>query len=326
MISFRKVAKSFGEKAVISNLTLDINAGEHVVLLGSSGSGKTTTLRMLNRLIDPTYGTILINDVDITTQPRALLRSKMGYVMQRNSLFPHYNVEENISVVPKLLKWEKSKIKARVGQLLEMLRLPPDYLRRYPRELSGGEAQRVNLARALAADPDVLLMDEPFNGLDPITRKSIRQELMNLDEFNRKTIVMVTHDIQEAFIMGSVICLLDQGRLVQKGTPADLLYKPANHFVQQFLSDHFLQLSLDITRLTDLWSYLLNDGDDNSEDESALGLSSDISLWQAMEKIKDNDDDGRLITIRRTQTGEWKRTTLGGLLDAYTLFQNNKKQ
>jgi osmoprotectant transport system ATP-binding protein len=186
MISIREVSKSFRDNIAIESVSLDIAEGEHAVLLGRSGSGKTTMLRMINGLVPTSSGTILVNGQDIREQPQDELRRQIGYVLQRNSLFPHYTVEENISVVPNLLKWDKWTIAKRVKELMEKLHLPEKYLSRTPDELSGGEAQRVNIARALAADPPILLMDEPFSALDTLTRQSIREEFMRLDEFRKK--------------------------------------------------------------------------------------------------------------------------------------------
>ncbi len=324
MISICQVHKSFGKKIAIDNFSLDIAEGEHVVLVGPSGSGKTTLLRMINGLIIPSSGTILVNGLNTAKQSGNELRRQIGYVLQRNSLFPHYTVEENIGVVPELLKWNKEAIAKRATELMKKLRLPQEYLFRNPGALSGGEAQRVNLARALAADPPILLMDEPFSALDTITKKAIHEEFTKLDEFYKKTIVMVSHDIQEAFELGTTICLMHQGKLIQKGTPAELLYNPANDFVRDFFSKDYLQLSLGITSIADLWDFL--SGDDNSEKDSIAGLACDTTLWKAMELIQDKNADQQIITVRHERTGEWKRTTWGNLVSAYTFLQHNRRQ
>ena len=323
MISIRHVSKSFGKNAAIDDFSLEIAAGEHVVLLGPSGSGKTTLLRMINGLVAPTSGAILINGRDIAEQPGHELRRQIGYVLQRNSLFPHYTVEENIGVVPELLKWNNQAIRERTIELMNKLGLPEEYLSRSPIELSGGEAQRVNLARALAANAPILLMDEPFSSLDTITKRAIREQFTQLDEFQKKTVVMISHDIREAFELGTAICMMNEGKLVQKGAPAELLYNPANDFVKNFLTSDYLQLSFGITSIIDLWDFL--SGDDNSEEDSVVGLACDTTLWKAMELIQDKTNDQEIITIRHARTGEWKRTNWGNLLDAYTMFQLHRK-
>jgi osmoprotectant transport system ATP-binding protein len=324
MISIRHVSKSFGKNTAIDDLSLEIAAGEHVVLLGPSGSGKTTLLRMINGLVTPTSGTILIDGQDIAAQPGNELRRQIGYVLQRNSLFPHYTVEENIGLVPELLAWDKQAIRERTIELVNKLGLPREYLSKSPSELSGGEAQRVNLARALAADAPILLMDEPFSSLDTLTKRAIREEFTQLDEFQKKTVVMISHDVREAFELGTTICMLNEGKLVQKGTPEELLYNPVNDFVKNFLSSDYLQLSFAITSIIDLWDFLT--GDDNSENESRVGLACDTTLWKAMELIQDKTNDREIITVGHARTGEWKRTNWGNLLDAYSQFQRHKRR
>jgi len=258
MISIQQVSKLYGTKAAVDQISMEIAAGEHLALLGTSGSGKTTLLRMINRLIEPTNGTITISGKDITTQPAHLLRREIGYVLQASSLFPHYTVEENISVIPDLLKWDRSKTQARVTELLGKVHLPDAYRTRYPHQLSGGEAQRVNLARALAASPPILLMDEPFSALDNITRTSIRQLFKELEELKSKTIIIVTHDVQEAFEMGNTIALLQQGKLLQKGKPEELLYHPVKEEVKKFLSASALPIALATLPTDKIWQWLQN--------------------------------------------------------------------
>jgi osmoprotectant transport system ATP-binding protein len=324
MISIRHISKTFGKNAAIDDFSLEIAAGEHVVLLGPSGSGKTTLLRMINGLVTPSSGAVLINDRDIAEQPGNELRRQIGYVLQRNSLFPHYTVEENIGLVPELLEWNKQAIRERTIQLMTKLGLPQEFLSKSPIELSGGEAQRVNLARALAADAPILLMDEPFSSLDTITKRAIREQFTQLDEFQKKTVVMVSHDIREAFELGTTICMLRDGKLVQKGTPADLLYNPVNDFVKNFLSRDYLQLSFGITSIIDLWDFL--SGNDNSEEDSVVGLACDTTLWKAMELIQDKSNDQEILTVMHARTGEWKRTNWSNLLDAYSLFQRHRRR
>ncbi|MGC0152874.1 ABC transporter ATP-binding protein [Chromobacterium vaccinii] len=234
MIEISAVNKSFHGWQAVSELTLNVAAGELAVLVGSSGSGKSTTLKMLNRLLEPDSGEIRIAGRDIREQPPALLRRHIGYAIQSVGLFPHWTVEENIAAVPRLLGWPRQRIRDRVDELLALLQLPADFRRRYPQQLSGGQQQRVGVARALAADPDVLLMDEPFGALDPVTRASLQQELARIHRLSGKTIVLVTHDIDEALLLGQRIAVMDQGRLLQQGSPRDILLHPANDFVRDF--------------------------------------------------------------------------------------------
>ncbi|MEO8886917.1 MAG: ATP-binding cassette domain-containing protein [Mucilaginibacter sp.] len=246
MIKVNQLSKVFGKVKAVDDISFEVKEGENLVLLGTSGCGKTTTLKMLNRLIEPTSGQIFINGKNILEQQPEELRRGIGYVLQNNGLFPHYTVAENIAIVPQLLKWDKAKTDKRINELIEKLHLSVDYLDKYPNQLSGGQQQRVGLARALVADPPVLLMDEPFGALDNVTRSKIHGEFKVMDELKRKTIIMVTHDVQEAFELGDRICLMDNGKIVQSGTPAELLFKPANDFVKGFLKDQRLQLEFKI--------------------------------------------------------------------------------
>ncbi|MFB6457254.1 ABC transporter ATP-binding protein [Chitinophaga sp. Hz27] len=258
MIQLTHVSKTFdNEKNAVNDISFDVQAGEILVLLGTSGCGKTTTLRMINRLLEPSAGSILIDGTDTSTIPPTELRKGMGYVMQNNGLFPHYTVLENISTVPQLLGWEKDKTIERCITLMHKLKLNPEaYASVYPAQLSGGQQQRVGLARALAADPPILLMDEPFGALDPLTRAGVRKEFKNLDELNKKTVVLVTHDIEEALELGHRICLMNEGRIQQIGSPIDLLFRPNNDFVRNFFDGQRLQLELSALHLQDIWQQI----------------------------------------------------------------------
>jgi len=236
MISFRNVSKSFasGGAFAVRDVSLEIQTGETLVLLGSSGSGKTTLLRLVNRLLEPTSGSILLDGADVVTQNPVLLRRQIGYVFQGIGLFPHFTVAANIAIVPRLLDWSREKQEQRVAELLDLVGLPPaEYALRYPDELSGGQQQRVGVARALASDPAYLLMDEPFGALDAITRDDLQQELIKLKQRLRKTIVFVTHDLQEALRLGDRIAVMHQGRLEQVGPPDELVRQPKTDFVRQ---------------------------------------------------------------------------------------------
>ncbi|GAC1324947.1 MAG: ABC transporter ATP-binding protein [Collimonas sp.] len=236
MIEVSQVSKAFDASQAVSELSLTINSGEFAVLIGTSGSGKSTMLKLLNRLLEPDSGSIRLHGKNIAEHSPEQLRRRIGYAIQSVGLFPHWTVEQNIGAVPALLKWPKARIRDRVSELLELLHLPPEAFRhRYPDQLSGGQQQRVGVARALAADPDVLLMDEPFGALDPVTRASLQQELANIHKLSGKTIVLVTHDIDEALALGERIVLMDQGRIVQQGAPRDFLLAPENDFVREFV-------------------------------------------------------------------------------------------
>jgi len=250
MIEVRSLTKNFGKLRAVDAVSFSVEQGNTLALVGTSGSGKTTTLKMLNRLVEPSSGEILINGENIMQQSIIALRRNMGYVIQNSGLFPHYTVAENIGLLPALLGWSAEKRRQRASDLLQRLGMDSAiYLDKYPQQLSGGQQQRVGIARALAADPPIILMDEPFGALDPITRQSVRREFKELDELSRKTSILVTHDIEEAFEMADQVCLLDEGRVQQLGTPRDLLFDPANTFVQQFLGEKRFQLELQTLQL-----------------------------------------------------------------------------
>ena len=232
LIRLENVSKSYGagSEPAVRNLTLEVMRGEVLVLVGPSGCGKSTTLRLINRLIEPTSGRMFIDEEDIIGVNPSELRRKIGYVIQQVGLFPHRTIAENIATVPLLLGWKKDKIAARVDELLELVSMDPEtYRDRYPKELSGGQAQRIGVARALAADPDVLLMDEPFGAIDPITRDRLQNEFLRLQQELKKTIVFVTHDIDEAIKMGNRIAILREGsEIAQLDTPEAILSHPAD--------------------------------------------------------------------------------------------------
>lgn len=237
MIRLEHVTKRYGGAVAVDDLTLEVAAGELCVLVGPSGCGKTTTMRMINRLIEPTSGRIEVGGDDVLALDPVQLRRRIGYVIQQIGLFPHMSIADNVATVPKLLGWKRDRIRARVDELLDLVQLPPSTFRdRYPHQLSGGQRQRVGVARALGADPDVLLMDEPFGAIDPITREGLQDEFLRLQAEVRKTIVFVTHDIEEAVKLGDRIAILRQGGvLAQHDTPADILGAPASEFVADFV-------------------------------------------------------------------------------------------
>ena len=306
------LSKDFGTAKAVDDISFTVEEGQNFVFLGTSGCGKTTTLRMINRLIEPSAGNLSVRGENVLHQQPEQLRRSIGYVLQHHGLFPHYTVEENIAVVPKLLGSPAVQIRRRTGELLEKLQLPPaKYLRAYPAQLSGGQQQRVGLARALASDPPLLLMDEPFGALDTITRTAIRKDLSELDEFKRKTILLVTHDIQEAFALADQICLMDKGKIVQTGTPAELLSNPASPFVLDFLKGEKMQLSLRATKLKDGW----NDLPDAVASSPSLPVSPETTLWDVLELLYAQTDSQQLA-ISMTGAGQSKQFNLLDLIQA----------
>ncbi|MFW6136442.1 MAG: ABC transporter ATP-binding protein [Candidatus Aminicenantaceae bacterium] len=252
-IEARDLTKKFNGLTAVGGISFSVQEGETMVLLGTSGCGKTTTLRMLNRLVEPTSGTVLLKGENIQERNPEELRRGIGYVIQDIGLFPHYTVEQNIAMVPHLLKWDKKKIRKRVHELLDLVGLPSEkFVKRYPHELSGGQQQRIGLARAFASDPAVILLDEPFGALDQITRRDIQKEFKSLESFLRKTMILVTHDVFEAFDMGDRICLMDKGKIKQLGTAKELLYSPENDFVRDFLQANRFLLELQVFTLKDI--------------------------------------------------------------------------
>ena len=297
MIDIRQVTKRFGGITAVNQVSLRVDAGETLVLLGTSGCGKTTLLRMLNRLIGSDEGSIFINGQNSISPNAETLRRGIGYVIQQTGLFPHYTVAQNIAVVPRLLHWDEEKTRNRTRELVAMLRLPETVLHQFPSELSGGQQQRVGLARALAADPPVLLMDEPFGALDPVTRTGIRREFKTLEALRNKTIVLVTHDVQEAFELGDRICLMDKGAVQQIGTPAALLFQPANEFVQNFFTDQRLLLQMKTLKIKDLLTELALVPTSVSEGQlPEFPLES--SLWDALENSIFQKGETPVVRVR----------------------------
>lgn len=267
----------------VDNITLDIPAGEIVVLVGPSGCGKTTSLKMINRIIEPTSGRIFIDGEDVTHVNADQLRRRIGYVIQQIGLFPHMTIAENIGMVPRLLGWNRSRISERVDELLDLVGMEPSaYRARYPKELSGGQRQRVGVARAMSADPPLLLMDEPFGAIDPITRERLQNEFLRLQSNIRKTIVFVTHDIDEAIKLGDRIAILTKGsKIAQYDTPEAILTAPANDFVADFIGSGASLKRLSLSRVRDVelnqWA-VGRLGDDRAQLRQALTESEHGSL------------------------------------------------
>lgn len=253
MIRLERVGKRYGTQVAVEETSIEFPEGELVVLIGPSGCGKTTTLKMINRLIEPTQGRIFIGERDVTQVDPEELRRGIGYVIQSIGLFPHMSVAENIEVVPKLLGWDKKRRADRARELLDLIGLEPGrYASAYPKELSGGQAQRVGVARALAVDPPVLLMDEPFGAVDPLTRERLQDEFLRLQAQLKKSIVMVTHDIDEAIKLGDRICVMNVGVVEQYDTPEEVLANPKSRFVRQFVGSDRALKRLSRVRVADL--------------------------------------------------------------------------
>jgi osmoprotectant transport system ATP-binding protein len=251
VIRLEQLTKVYGRSVAVDHLDLEVGEGELCVLVGPSGCGKTTTMKMVNRLVEPTSGRILLDGEDVTHVDPVKLRRRIGYVIQQVGLFPHLTIADNVATVPRLLGWDKAKVKARVEELLELVGLPPgQFAKRYPNQLSGGQRQRVGVARALGADPPVLLMDEPFGAIDPITRGRLQEEFLRLQREVRKTIVFVTHDVEEAVHLGDRIAILQEGGILQQyDTPANILGHPANLFVADFVGADRGLKRLSVTRI-----------------------------------------------------------------------------
>lgn len=248
IIEFKNIKKIYGDNVAVDTANLSVEAGEFICFIGTSGSGKTTLMRMINRMLKPSEGQIYFDGKDISTINPIHLRRKIGYVIQSIGLMPHMTIYENITLVPKLLKWPEDKKKAKAKELIKLVELPEEFLDRYPSELSGGQQQRIGVIRALAADQDVILMDEPFGALDPITREGIQDLVKTLQEKMGKTIVLVTHDMDEALKLASRIVVMDNGKMVQVATPDEILHHPATEFVEKMIGEErLMQAQMDIT-------------------------------------------------------------------------------
>ncbi|HDR2791708.1 MULTISPECIES: osmoprotectant ABC transporter ATP-binding protein OsmV [Enterobacter] len=290
MIKLENLSKHFSQKEgltvkAVDNVNLNVPEGEMCVLLGPSGCGKTTTLKMINRLITPSSGTILINGEDTSTMDTVTLRRNIGYVIQQIGLFPNMTIEENITVVPRMLGWDKTRCKTRAQELMDMVAMDPHkFLNRYPREMSGGQQQRIGVIRALAADPPVLLMDEPFGAVDPINREVIQNQFLEMQRKLKKTVMLVSHDIDEALKLGDRIAVFRQGRIVQCASPDELLAKPANEFVGSFVGQ-----DRTLKRL------LLVSAGDVTDQQPTITAREATPLPEAFATMDDNDI--RAITV-----------------------------
>ncbi len=290
MIRFENIKKAYQKKTVISDLSFEIEKGELVVLIGPSGCGKTTLLKMINRLNKPTAGEIYIDGKSISSTDEVELRRNIGYIIQQTGLFPHMTIRENIEIIPRLQKKNKQDIEAKSIELMAMVGLDAnEFLDRYPTQLSGGQQQRVGVARAFACDPDVILMDEPFSALDPITRSLLQDELIELQEQVKKTIVFVTHDMDEAIKIADRICILNGGEIVQFDEPEEIMKNPANEFVAEFVGKNRIWSAPEFIRAKDIMI------------ESPICASPDTTVLRGIEKMRRNKVDRLLITNKQHQ-------------------------
>ncbi len=307
MIRFAGVSKTFpgGGKAV-QDLDLEVQQGEVMVLLGTSGSGKTTAMKMVNRLIEPTAGKVEVEGTDVRRHDPIELRRRIGYAVQGTGLFPHFDVRQNVAAVPRLLGWPDERIEARIDELLEMVGLDAEQQSgRYAHQLSGGQQQRVGVARALAADPAILLMDEPFGALDPITRNSLQREFYDLQQRLGKTILFVTHDVSEAFLLGDRIALLDEGRLRQLGTPRELLAAPSGAFSEKLLGPQRIQLVLELSTLDEIIDR--GELEPAGTGEAPARLELGTSLAAALNTFELHESDRLPVFDRQQRLGDLQR-------------------
>lgn len=306
MIEFKDVSKIYDDETkAVDKVSFTVNKGEFVVLIGTSGSGKTTTMRMINRMIDTTSGEILIDGKNIKDQDAVELRRRIGYVIQQTGLMPHMTVYENIVMVPKLLKWDKDKMHETAERLLKKVDMGTEFLDRYPQELSGGQQQRIGVIRALAANQDIILMDEPFGALDPITRDSLQETVKHLQEEMGRTVVFVTHDMDEALKLADKIAIMSEGQIIQYDTPENILAAPANEFVESFLGEDRLQQRSTMQTV------------DQVMVKKPITVTSDMTLAESIRVMRDR----RVDTLFVTDTNH----VLQGVVDFEGINKNRKK-
>lgn len=306
MIRFERISKRYKTKKVLNEITFTIKSGNLVAIIGESGCGKTTLLKMINRLIKPTSGAIYIDDKSISSIDEVVLRRKIGYVIQQTGLFPHMTVKENIELIPKLEKMPVQDIVENTKKLMQMVGLDcEEFLNRYPTELSGGQQQRVGVARAFATDPDIILMDEPFSALDPITRSDLQDELVQLQAKLKKTIVFVTHDMDEAIKIADMICIMKDGSILQYDTPEYILNNPIDDFVSSFVGKNRIWSSPEFIKVSDIMM------------EKPVTASKDLSVLKCIDKMRQNKVDSLLMVERdsRRLLGIVKASKLRGVED-----------
>lgn len=290
MIEFKGITKQIGDKVILNDINLHIKDGELVVLIGPSGCGKTTTLRMINKLIKPTEGSIFINGNSIASEDTIQLRRQIGYVIQNVGLFPHMTIKENIELIPKLKKEPLEKINKKTIELLDMVGLNSDeYMNKYPAQLSGGQQQRVGVARAFATDANIILMDEPFSALDPITRSSLQDELLTLHQELKKTIIFVTHDMDEAIKIADKICIMNGGKIQQYDTPENILRRPANEFIKEFIGSKKIWDTPEFIKTRDIMI------------QDPIKVKPFRTIVQSIEMMKSNKVDSLLVVNKENQ-------------------------
>lgn len=283
MIRFENVSRSFFNKKIVENINLEIADNSITCLIGESGGGKTTILKMINRLIETSSGKITINNQDISKQDPIKLRRKIGYVIQQTGLFPHMTIRDNIAIILKMIE-EKEKVDERVNELMHMVGLDPnEYLDRYPSELSGGQQQRVGIARAFATDPEIILMDEPFSALDPVTRSSLQDELLKIQNKTKKTIIFVTHDMDEAIKIADKIAIINDGHIIQYDTPENILKHPVNDFVKKFVGEKKIWRSPELIKVEDIMI------------EHPVTCSPNFSIFYCINKMKMSKVDTLMV-------------------------------
>lgn len=290
MIKFENITKNFKDNKVLKDISFEIETGHLVAFIGASGCGKTTTLKMINRLIKPSSGKIYINGEDIDQKDVIALRRNMGYVIQQTGLFPHMTIKENIEIIPKVEGKNKEEIAKRTFELMEMVGLDTEeFLNRYPTELSGGQQQRVGVARAFATNPEIILMDEPFSALDPITRVGLQEELIDLQSQLKKTIVFVTHDMDEAIKIADMICIMKDGEILQYDTPENILRNPVNEFVSEFVGKNRIWTSPEFIKAEDIML------------DSPVSCPSNFTLIRCLEKMRTNKVDSLMVVESKTK-------------------------
>ncbi len=308
MIKFDQVTKVYGDKVkAVDNVSFDVPEGNIVVFLGPSGCGKTTTLRMVNRLETITDGKIFVNGTDVNSLNEIELRRKIGYVIQHNGLFPNMTIEDNVMAVPNLIGWDRKKKADRYKYLMDLVGLNPDeYRKRYPHELSGGQQQRVGIARAMAADPPVMLMDEPFGALDPVIRTRIQNEFLQIQQEVKKTILFVSHDIDEAIKMGDAIAIFQNGKLMQYDSPSELLAHPKNEFVREFVGKDRALKSLSLHTVEDLISERMLRKLDGNENSNKKTISVETNLRDALSILLNQEADQLVVQANNKLVGAMK--------------------
>jgi len=285
LIEFKDIVKNYRTKTIIKPFSLEIEAGQLVVFIGPSGCGKTTLLKMINKLIQPTSGKIFVNGTDISTMNPIELRRNIGYVIQNTGLFPHMSIKENLELIPKLKGEDPASITQKTGELLELVGLDPkEFLHRFPKELSGGQQQRIGVARAFSTNSDIILMDEPFSALDPVTRSSLQDELFQMQKELNKTIIFVTHDMDEAIKIADKICILKDGDILQYDTPENILKNPANDFVEEFIGKRRVWNNPELLMAEDIMI------------PNPVKITARRTVLQAIEIMKDHKVDSLIVT------------------------------